>query len=55
MIERANHISFWTSSMILWQVRLEERVKVIEKFVKIAEVKKKEIETYHRLESETSK
>lgn len=38
MISRSNKISFWVASLILWNVRLETRVKTIIKFIHIANV-----------------
>eukprot|EP01117_Protostelium_nocturnum_P007328 TRINITY_DN2622_c0_g1_i1.p1 TRINITY_DN2622_c0_g1~~TRINITY_DN2622_c0_g1_i1.p1 ORF type:complete len:1183 (-),score=324.64 TRINITY_DN2622_c0_g1_i1:2249-5797(-) len=37
LIARANKISFWVASLIVWQNKISDRVKVIEKFIKIAE------------------
>jgi len=38
IVSRANKISFWVASFIVWQMKLVERVKTIEKFIRIAEV-----------------
>eukprot|EP01090_Pellita_catalonica_P007974 TRINITY_DN1859_c0_g1_i1.p1 TRINITY_DN1859_c0_g1~~TRINITY_DN1859_c0_g1_i1.p1 ORF type:complete len:1124 (-),score=199.38 TRINITY_DN1859_c0_g1_i1:97-3090(-) len=37
MIHRANKVSFWVSSMILWQDKAKDRKKTVEKFIDIAE------------------
>lgn len=37
MISRANHLSFWVSSFILWAPNLKERTKMLTKFIKIAQ------------------
>lgn len=39
LVDRTNRMAFWVSSMILFPERLSERVQMIEKFIKIAEVK----------------
>lgn len=39
LIERTNRIAFWVSSTILFPERVSDRVKVFEKWIKIAEVK----------------
>eukprot|EP01132_Coremiostelium_polycephalum_P000405 gene405-512_t len=36
LINRANKISYWVASLILWQEDIADRVKVIEKFILIA-------------------
>lgn len=37
MISRGNRLSFWVASMILWLETVEERCKMIEKFITIAD------------------
>jgi len=37
LIERANSLSYWVASLILWHTSLATRVEVIEKFIKIGE------------------
>jgi len=36
LINRANKISFWVASTILWNARMGDRVKVIDKFIRVA-------------------
>eukprot|EP00027_Filamoeba_sp_ATCC50430_P005468 CAMPEP_0168560888 /NCGR_PEP_ID=MMETSP0413-20121227/11301_1 /TAXON_ID=136452 /ORGANISM="Filamoeba nolandi, Strain NC-AS-23-1" /LENGTH=1108 /DNA_ID=CAMNT_0008592221 /DNA_START=186 /DNA_END=3513 /DNA_ORIENTATION=- len=36
LISRANKISFWVASLIVWQAKLADRVKILEKYIKIA-------------------
>jgi len=37
MISRANHLSFWVSSFILWAHNLKERTRMLTKFIKISQ------------------
>jgi len=37
MIARANHLSYWVASFILWAPSLVDRVKIVSKFIKIAQ------------------
>ena len=39
LIGRANKMSFWVASIIVWHRKLSDRVKVIDKFIRIAQVK----------------
>ena len=38
LINRANSVSYWVASMILWQEKPKDRKKVTEKFIIIGEV-----------------